>query len=51
MGKKSPRQAAEEHWIYTKRIIDAVMELVHVAYVEAMIHGWKHGREEVKDIE
>lgn len=39
------REDAEAHWIYTKKIIDAVLEVAHIAYVESMIHGEKHGEE------
>jgi len=39
----SDREIAEAHWKYTKKIIDKMVELVGVAYVEAMIHGMKHG--------
>jgi len=38
----SDRELAEAHWKYTKKIIDKMLELVEVAYVEAMIHGLKH---------
>ena len=41
----SDREIAEEHWKYTKKIIDKMVELVGVAYVESMIHGMKHGRD------
>ena len=42
----TPREAAEQHWKYTEKIIAHVMELVRTAYIEAMIHGWKHGKED-----
>jgi len=38
------REIAEAHWKYTKKIIDKMVELVEIAYIEAMIHGMKHGR-------
>jgi len=43
---KTTREIAEEHWQYTKKIIDIMMELAHTTFVEAMVHGWKHGKEE-----
>ena len=39
------REDAEAHWRYTEKIIMAMLEVVHVAYVESMIHGDKHGVE------
>lgn len=39
------KDEAESHWIYTKKIIDAVIEVAHVAYVEGMIHGAKHEKD------
>lgn len=40
------REDAEAHWRYTRKIIDVLVELAHVCYVEAMIHGAKHGMED-----
>ncbi len=47
------REKAEAHWRYTKWIVehgldtqrglDHVVELVGYLYVEAMLHGYKHG--------
>ncbi len=39
---------AEEHWDYTEQIILHQLELTHRLYVEAMIHGYKHGKEDSK---
>lgn len=36
------REEAEKHWQYTEGIILKMMEVVHYAYVEAMVHGGKH---------
>ena len=36
------REDAEAHWEYNKKIIDALVETMHVLYVEAMLHGAKH---------
>ena len=38
------RENAEKHWQYTERIILLMVELTHYLYVEAMIHGDKHGQ-------
>lgn len=49
MSKPDFREDAEAHWKYTKKVIDAVMEVAHVAYVEGMIHGRKHGLEDKEE--
>ena len=38
---KTAEQIAEEHWSYTSKI----MKLM---YIEAFVHGFKHGKEEGK---
>ena len=43
---KDDRLLAQAHWGYTLKIIEDMLELVHTAYVEAFIHGLKHGRED-----
>lgn len=50
------RETAVAHWEYTKGIIercvsqqmdfDEMMGLMEYLYVESMIHGMKHGRDE-----
>ena len=39
MDKEEIRKMAEEHWKYTEMICK-------MFYIEAMIHGFKHGYEE-----
>jgi hypothetical protein len=39
------RELAGAHWAYTEKIIDHLLNLVECAYIEAFIHGMKHGRE------
>jgi len=39
------REDAEAHWRYTENIIVLLLELTHVLYVEALLHGAKHGEE------
>ena len=39
------RESAEAHWEYTEKLILLMLEVVHYAYVEAMIHGEKHKEE------
>ena len=40
------RDEAEAHWEYTDKIIQDVLRLVRTAYIEAFIHGFKHGKRE-----
>jgi len=52
------RKLAEDHWKYTEEVArqilkiynatpnEQVLELCKFFYIEAMIHGIKHGREE-----
>ena len=42
------RDEAEAHWKYTEQIILKMLDLDHLTYVEAMIHGAKHEREVVE---
>lgn len=42
------RAEAEAHWEYTEKIILKMLELVHTVYVEVYIHGYGHGKEDVK---
>lgn len=61
--KQDIRETAELHWEYTKKIIDktiritepppteefmeSFLELLHVLYVEALVHGYKHKEDEI----
>ena len=40
------KEEAEKHWQYTEKVILIMLELVHVLYIEAMIHGDKHDSED-----
>ena len=42
---------ANNHWIYTKKIIDKMVETMEMLYKQAMIHGYKHGKEQANDKE
>jgi len=46
--KKTPRQVAEEHWEYTEHILVKMVGMMHYFYIEAMIHGYKHGKDSKK---
>jgi len=53
LGEKSDKQLAEEHWKYTEGIIKLIyhgpklnLKIFKYLYIQAMIHGIKHGREE-----
>lgn len=46
--KKTIRQEAEEHWEYIEQVLARrQMETKHL-FIEAYIHGHKHGRESKK---
>jgi hypothetical protein len=40
------REEAEKHWEYTYKVIQLVLQLCHLLYVEAMLHGAKHQKED-----
>jgi len=40
------RELAQGHWAYTESIIQEVLDLARVCYIEAFIHGHKHGLED-----
>jgi len=57
--KKQARQIAEEHWDYNREIIilldDSLtgdnikyLHLMEYFYIEAFVHGIKHGKEEAE---
>ena len=46
-GEEINKEEAEKHWEYSEKIILLMLELAHVLYVEAMVHGAKH--EEVEE--
>ena len=51
---KDPKQEAELHWKYTEGLIRRIaptagedtIAVFKYLYTQAMVHGWKHGREE-----
>ena len=44
---QTDREIAYAHWEYTEKILLKMMELCKQLYVDAMVHGIKHGREEL----
>lgn len=55
-AKETDRQTAERHWQYNKGLIQKLdtrlttdywgyLEVMHYLYVEAFIHGIKHGKQ------
>ena len=42
------KELAEAHWAYTEQIILKMLEIAKFLYIEAMLHGIKHGREDKK---
>ncbi len=54
MTENDFREEAEQHWLFLKKVFDAsnfdmTAELLHTLYVEAMVHGYKHAVEEMKE--
>jgi len=43
MKEEEARKLAEAHWKYTEKIILLMLELTKYSYIEAMVHGFKHG--------
>lgn len=43
MTPEEINELAEKHWAYTAQILTKQMEMMHYLYVQAMIHGVKHG--------
>lgn len=43
--KKTPRQLAEEHWMWMEGILLEEMRMKMRLYIEGFIHGYKHGKE------
>jgi len=43
------RAEAEAHWDYTDKIIQDMLNLVRTAYIEAFIHGFKHGKRDAEN--
>lgn len=50
ISEQEARKIAEAHWEYTEAILIKELEQKHFLYVEAMVHGIKHGQES-KDAE
>ncbi len=53
MTKEEARTLAEEHWEYTKKVSvlsgTDTTEREHFFYVEAMIHGIRHGEKDKRE--
>jgi len=49
MAESDVKELAKKHWEYTKGLLVAAgvipSELDHYLYVQAMLHGFKHGKE------
>ncbi len=44
------RQEAEAHWKFTEGVVLKMLEVTHYTYVEALLHGDKHGKEDKDDM-
>ena len=40
------KETAEKHWEFIHGLIMVMLAVMHYLFVEALIHGAKHGREE-----
>ena len=45
MNEEEIRQLAEEHWEWLRAIL---LVIVGKVYIDAFLHGYKHGKEEDK---
>ena len=41
-------ESSKAHWSYTKEVIYKMLDLAEYLYIEAMKHGYKHGKQESK---
>ena len=48
MNESEIRAEAEAHWDYTDKIIQDMLRLVRTVYIEAFVHGFKHGKMEAE---
>lgn len=46
LNDKELRALAEKHWDYNLLIINALLRVSGQLFIEALIHGHKHGQEE-----
>ncbi|KKN75194.1 hypothetical protein LCGC14_0383530 [marine sediment metagenome] len=46
LPKKTPRQLAEEHWMWIEGMLLEEMRMKMKLFQEGFIHGYKHGKEE-----
>ena len=44
--KKTPRELAEEHWAWIESILSVQRMMEKKLFIDAFIHGYKHGRKE-----
>ena len=44
MTNKEARELAESHWEWLEKILLQQLEVQHKLFVDAMIHGIKHGQ-------
>jgi hypothetical protein len=40
------REKAEAHWKFIEKVLLLMVDVMHFLYVEAMVHGAKHERED-----
>ena len=42
---KTPKQLADEHWVFIEGLILTELKLTMRLFTEGFIHGFKHGKE------
>lgn len=45
--RKTPQQLADEHWEWIEGIIFTQMKLTMKLFKDGMIHGYKHGHDDI----
>jgi len=50
LPKKTPRQMAEEHWMWLESILLEEMRMKMRLFKDAFIHGYKHGKEDASGV-
>lgn len=48
MTTEEARKLAEAHWHFVEQLLLQELEQKHYLYVEAMVHGIKHGQTDIK---
>lgn len=44
--KKTPLELAQKHWSWLQEILDKQREMEMKLFIDAFVHGYKHGKKE-----